>query len=382
MDSLEIKNLSLGDEEHTKDKLPLPPSLPNNQSINSYSYQQYQENDPWQNWEYFRQYGKLDIHAEMLKDESRTKTYREAIKSHAKQFHNKIVLDVGCGTGILSFFAIEAGAAKVYAVEASNLADWTELVVSSNNLSDKIIVIKGKIEEITLPEKVDIIISEWMGTFLIFESMLESILFARDYLLKKGGFLFPSDANIYLSPISMDELYKEKILFWEKVYDIDMSAFIPFAKKCSLEKPIIDKPLNINNLLSSAVVIKSFELKTVPNYEPYEKTIKNFLFKITKAGNFHGFASWFDVIFRVSADDKNSIVLSTSPEFKDTHWHQILFMFDDPIYVEEGTTIKGTIRYQRNPELLRHLIIEINFYIIELQKYYAKKFYLWGIESF
>jgi SAM-dependent methyltransferase len=215
MDSLEIKNLSLGDEEHTKvnnniniDKLPLPPSLPNNQSINSYSYQQYQENDPWQNWEYFRQYGKLDIHAEMLKDESRTKTYREAIKSHAKQFHNKIVLDVGCGTGILSFFAIEAGAAKVYAVEASNLADWTELVVSSNNLSDKIIVIKGKIEEITLPEKVDIIISEWMGTFLIFISFLllfKNIyysfifflrIYVRIYFICKGLFIKKSKKRI------------------------------------------------------------------------------------------------------------------------------------------------------------------------------------------
>lgn len=46
------------------------------------------------------------------------------------------------------------------------------------------------------------------------------------FKILKGGFLFPSDANIYLSPISMDELYKEKILFWEKVYDIDMSAFM------------------------------------------------------------------------------------------------------------------------------------------------------------
>jgi hypothetical protein len=59
----------------------------------------------------------------------------------------------------------------VYAVEASGLAEWTELVVAANDKSDKIKVIKGRIEEIALPEKVDIILSEWMGTFLIFISL-------------------------------------------------------------------------------------------------------------------------------------------------------------------------------------------------------------------
>jgi hypothetical protein len=64
----------------------------------------------------------------------------------------------------------------VYAVEASSLAEWTELVVAANNLSDKITVIQGRVEEVTLPEKVDIIISEWMGTFLIFISLFSIII--------------------------------------------------------------------------------------------------------------------------------------------------------------------------------------------------------------
>jgi ribosomal protein L11 methylase PrmA len=88
-------------------------------------------------------------------------------------------LDVGCGTGILSLFAAKAGARKglfihfidclsVYAVDASTLCEWTELVVHQNKLQDKITVIRSTVEELKLPEKVDIIISEWMGTFLIF----------------------------------------------------------------------------------------------------------------------------------------------------------------------------------------------------------------------
>lgn len=137
----------------------------------------------------------------------------------------------------------------VYAVEASSLADWTELVVAHNNLSDVIQVLKGRIEELTLPEKVDIIISEWMGTFLIFVRNLEKLNnFSRSRCLNpycmqetigsnryyiissfielKGGILFPSSANIYLAPISMEDFFTEKVSFWKNVYGVDMSVLM------------------------------------------------------------------------------------------------------------------------------------------------------------
>ncbi len=62
-------------------------------------------------------------------------------------------------------------------------------------------VIQGTIESIELPEKVDIIISEWMGYFLLRESMLDSVLLARDKFLKPGGALYPSHARMFMAPI-------------------------------------------------------------------------------------------------------------------------------------------------------------------------------------
>lgn len=78
----------------------------------------------------------------------------------------QVVLDIGCGTGILSMFAAKAGASKVIAIECSNIVEYAQKIVDANNLSHVVTIVKGKVEEVSLPdgiESVDIIISEWMG---------------------------------------------------------------------------------------------------------------------------------------------------------------------------------------------------------------------------
>ncbi|KAI8885261.1 S-adenosyl-L-methionine-dependent methyltransferase, partial [Backusella circina FSU 941] len=133
---------------------------------------------------YFDSYAHFGIHEEMLKDEVRTISYRDAIYNSAHLFKDKIVLDVGCGTGILSMFAAKAGAKHVYGIDMSNIIHQARVIVNDNNLTDKVTLIQGKMEEVVLPvDKVDIIISEWMGYFLLYESMLDTVLVARDKYL-------------------------------------------------------------------------------------------------------------------------------------------------------------------------------------------------------
>ena len=155
---------------------------------------------------YYGSYSHFYIHEEMLKDSVRTRTYQQAIESNPEDFKDKIVLDIGAGTGILSIFAARAGAKHVYAIENAEIAIFAEEIIKRNGLSDKITVIKGKMEEVELPVKqVDIIISEWMGYFLLYESMFDSVLWARDKYLVKGGKMLPDTAEIYVAAIEDGE---------------------------------------------------------------------------------------------------------------------------------------------------------------------------------
>ena len=94
------------------------------------------------------------IHEEMLKDVVRTRTYQQAIRGNAHQFEGKAVLDIGCGTGILSMFAAQAGARHVYAVDMSSIAKQAKQIVADNGFANDITVMQGKMEELQLPEKV------------------------------------------------------------------------------------------------------------------------------------------------------------------------------------------------------------------------------------
>ena len=94
------------------------------------------------------------IHEEMLKDYVRTRSYEQAIKGNPHQFKGKAVLDIGCGTGILSMFAAQAGARAVYAVDMSSIAQHAKQIVADNKFDSVITVLQGKMEELELPEKV------------------------------------------------------------------------------------------------------------------------------------------------------------------------------------------------------------------------------------
>lgn len=113
----------------------------------------------------------------------------------------------------------------MYAVEATSMASMARTAVEANGLADKVTVIEGKMEDVTLPEKVDIIISEWMGYLLLRESMLDSVIFARDKWLNEGGSLYPSHARLFLAGVTAPEQTQAK----QNSFERELGEWEPFV---------------------------------------------------------------------------------------------------------------------------------------------------------
>jgi len=194
-------------------------------------------------------------------------------------FKDKVVLDVGTGSGILAIFAQKAGARKVYAVEATDMAKFAKKLTSSQVPPGTIEVIQGVIESVELPEKVDIIISEWMGYFLLRESMLDSVLIARDRFLKPDGALYPSHARMYMAPIRTNltaqrnsafihsmENWADFIADMKQYYDVALDSLSDDFRKEQIEyykHTASWADVHPSQVLGPPAVMQTYDLKTV-----------------------------------------------------------------------------------------------------------------------
>lgn len=301
---------------------------------------------------YFDSYAHFGIHEEMLKDEVRTLTYRNSMYENKHLFKGKVVLDVGCGTGILCMFAKKAGAKHVYGIDMSSIIDHAKVIVKNNNLEDGITLIKGKVEEVKLPvEKVDIIISEWMGYCLLYESMLDTVIFARDKWLKPGGLMFPDKASMYITAIEDKEYKEEKINWWDSVYGFDMSAI----RTVALNEPLVDV-VESRQVVTDSCKLKDIDLNTVT----VEELNFSCPFSISSRRNdyVHAFVAYFTVEF--SPCHKRT-GFSTGPESRYTHWKQTVFYMVDSITIKYGENITGEFTVQQNKRNKRDLDIAIKY---------------------
>jgi type I protein arginine methyltransferase len=287
--------------------------------------------DSSENAYYYDSYAHLQIHREMLQDKTRTGSYQKAIMEHAEEcFKDKVVLDVGCGTGILSFFAAKAGAKRVYAVDASDIVGVAASICESNGFGDVVKVVRGTVEDVVLPGLadvgggVDVIISEWMGYLLIYESMLRSVIVARDRFLKPDGLMFPSHAKLYMTAYSDTKYFGSYVDYWDDVYGVNMGVVKPRAMQWMAAEPYVEalEPTAIR--VSAPVCVLDIDCKTATADE-VEHVDSAFKLNIAApAGQLpgpggtvpvHGFASWFDCMFTGHGGlaGPATVTLSTAP---------------------------------------------------------------------
>jgi histone-arginine methyltransferase CARM1 len=213
-------------------------------------------------------------------------------------------------------------------------------------MQNKIKVIAGKIEEIELPEKVDIIISEPMGYMLLNERMLESYLHAKKFL-KPNGKMFPTVGDMYVAPFTDEALYMEqaaKANFWcqNSFYGVNLTSLKQAAFDEYFKQPVVDT-FDPRILISAPVKYTIDFLKT------HETDLYNIeipvKYDVSAASVVHGLAFWFDVGFF------GSIVqtwLSTGPTQPLTHWYQVRCLFPQPFLVTRAAQLVGKVVLKAN----------------------------------
>ncbi|KAJ1780048.1 hypothetical protein GGH19_001653 [Coemansia sp. RSA 1807] len=334
---------------------------------------------------YFNSYAGNDIHMQMLQDKVRTEGYRDFMYGNKDLFQGKVVLDVGCGTGILSMFAARAGAARVIAVDNSDIIHKARANVIENGLDGVITLIKGRIEELELPvPQVDIIISEWMGYFLLFEAMLDSVLVARDRFLAPGGLLAPSASYIYVTAISDTEYMSDRANYWNSVYGFKMSAMKETG-------PI--KEADVDVIPSSAVVATRALVAEIDHGTTTPAALdfsSPFVVQATQDATIHALLGYFDVAFSCvqatpgpSREDLESAVyadgtvtpkalwkqpessmggFTTGPHGTPTHWKQTVFVLREPIVAAAGDELHGHFTCKKSTTNPRELDLEITYF--------------------
>lgn len=264
----------------------------------------------------------------MVYDDIRNHYYHACLKEVITP--ESVVLDLGAGLGIFGMMAAKLGAKKVYMIEPHNIIHTTRSIVSHNNLSHKIKCIQGKIENITLPEKVDVITSAFTGNFLLEENLLPSLFYARDHFLKPSGMLIPDTARMNIALVNGDKLYQAVTRCDKENHGIDFSIIKPHA----LNTPIFKKPA-AKNFIPCSNPEQIYQLDFYTDHEALCNTTSTL--KITNNKPVHFIHGWFDIGF-------SDLWLNMGMENPKTHWTPVFFPLK-PINPDLGNNI--TVRIKR-----------------------------------
>jgi protein arginine N-methyltransferase 1 len=264
----------------------------------------------------------LEAHRELLLDGVRTNAYRDAIRHFVTP--DSVVLDVGTGSGILSFFACEAGARRVFSVEVRHAADLATFLTKHLGYSDRMEVFHDRSTDIELPEPANLLVTETIGPFGFDEQILGSVIDARTRLITPGATIIPQRIDLYLAPVEAPALFERHVGWWKREkYGFDLSPLAVFASNL-----VYVANVDAGSFLAPPARVISTDLATVPSANVSGRAH----FDTTRSGLLCGFTGWFRATLAPGVELSNEIPESTA-------WSHAFLPLESPLAVDSGTAI-------------------------------------------
>jgi hypothetical protein len=261
----------------------------------------------------------------MTFDERRNTAYERALAELVGP--ESVVLDLGAGLGVHGLLAARLGARRVYLVEPEDIGLLALKAAKANGLAERMKLLQGRIEEVEVPELVDVIVAAFTGNFLLEEDLLPSLFFARDRFLKPGGALIPDSAVMEAVPVQAPELYEREISDWSKpCLDLDFSS----ARQHGSNAIYYDRDrLERAQYLSKPADLLCLDFAAATDTNCTAEAV----YSIDETGVCHGWAGWFRM--RLGDD-----WLSTAPHEPRVHWSPAFLPVDPPIEVKKDDQLR------------------------------------------
>jgi hypothetical protein len=267
----------------------------------------------------------LELHAFCLTDTgTRLDQFAKAIASRVKP--GDAVVDLGAGSGILSFLACRAGARRVYAIEAGASLEFARLLAAKNGFADRIEFIGHPSTQVVLPERVNAIVGDIHDTFGLQANGLAALVDARDRFLEPNGALIPSSIQLFAVPIEVPDQYRRTIDVWrQRVQGVDLSPLRALA----VHRPSAAR-VDREQLLAPPTPVATVDLtRAVTLYVGGAAASE-----VTRAGTLHGICGCFVTTLA------DGVSMGNVPgDSSTTNFAQAFFPIESPLAVDIGDRI-------------------------------------------
>lgn len=265
----------------------------------------------------------------MLADQPRWQAHIQALDQALRP--GMQVVEIGSGLSTLAAEALRRGASLVHCIEPNSVIHTARDLIAGLGLSDRVVFHQALSQDVSIPDRVDLVIGDTRGITPLYESHLKIMMDARDRLLQPGGALIPGRDRLWAAPIACPTLWSEAT-----------GILTRLPRGLDLEKLALhthSKPVRIGSEHAVQMLNRAAQWATIDYQTITSADVSGCCsFQAGLAGECHGFAVWF------SAELLPGVGYDNSPERRDSIYGQLYFPLSQPLSLQAGDEIRLEIK--------------------------------------